>query len=359
MQRTFLFDMVHPADFHFFVGMISEVERRGDRSVVATRHNDVLVELADEAQIEHVVASTAGHRSRVREANELVTRVRRLRRLIRRHRVDLVLARNPAGPLAARLTGVPSIYDTDDGPAAGMLHWVAAVPATVITSPSAGAVNYGRKHVSYDGYKETASLRPEHFEPDPSLVEAVGVDPARPYSLIRLVAMASSHDHGEEGLDDDTLARVVEVLSLLGPVWISSERDLPREFADMRLSKIGSAFRHVLGGAQILVGDSQTTAAEAAILGVPSLRLSSWSGRLPYLAELERREMAHSFHPNERNAFLDRLRGLVARLPEERNSLEQRRSELLETTVDVTDWMVDYMYSLTDGSVMPKAEIGL
>lgn len=101
MQRTFLFDMVHPADFHFFVGMISEVERRGDRSVVATRHNDVLVELADEAQIEHVVASTAGHRSRVREANELVTRAQA-------EKVDSSAPGGPgAGPQSGRAAGRP------------------------------------------------------------------------------------------------------------------------------------------------------------------------------------------------------------------------------------------------------------
>ncbi|MEZ5381612.1 MAG: hypothetical protein R2754_07420 [Microthrixaceae bacterium] len=357
VQRTFLFDMVHPADFHFFVGMISEVERRGDRSVVATRHNDVLVELADEAQLEHVVASTAGSRSRLREANELVTRVGRLCGLIRRHRVDLVLARNPAGALAARLLRVPSIYDTDDGPAAGILHWMSAVPATVITSPAAGDVDYGRKHVSYEGYKETASLRPERFEPDDSIVASAGVDPTRPFSLVRLVAMESTHDHGEAGLDDDALAEVVRRLEPLGQVWISSERALPEDLEAQRLSRIGSAFRHVLARSQLLVGDSQTTAAEAAILGVPSLRLSSWSGRLPYLTDLEEREMTQSFQPSERADFLTRLDSLVGDIDAERQKLALRRDELLEATVDVTDWMVDYMYRLVDNAVIRPAEL--
>ena len=218
--------MVHPADLHFFAPMIAEVERRGDSVVVTTRVKDVLVELADEAGLNHEVLSSAGQRSRLREANELFTRVRKLCVLIRRHRVDLVMSRNPSGTMAARLMRVPSMYDTDDGPAVGVLYWAAAIPATTITSPAAGGVDYGRKHLVYDGFKETASLRPERFRPDHEVVRSVGLDPDVAYSVVRAVAMEASHDHGEDGLDDETLRTVVAELAPLGPVWISSERSV-------------------------------------------------------------------------------------------------------------------------------------
>lgn len=350
MQRTFLFDMVHPADFHFFAPMIAEVERRGDRVVVTTRTKDVLVELADEAGLDHQVLSSAGRRSRVREANELLTRVRRLCVLIRRHRVDLVMSRNPSGTLAARLMRVPSMYDTDDGPAVGVLYWAAAIPATTITSPAAGGVDYGRKHVAYNGFKETASLRPERFSPDPEVVGRTGLNPEVPYSVVRAVAMEASHDHGEDGLDDETVRKVVAILAPLGPVWISSERDLPPDLEELRLPRMGAAFRHVVGCAQILVGDSQTTAAEAAILGVPSLRLSSWAGRLPYLVEFERLGMTSAYAPERRRDFLDRLAELSEDLPAAKADLLERRDELLGNTVDVTDWMIERMYELVDES---------
>ncbi|MCB1028672.1 MAG: hypothetical protein KDB24_13025, partial [Microthrixaceae bacterium] len=300
MARTFLFDMVHPADFHFFAGMVAEVERRGDRAVVATRHKDVLVDLADEAELPHEVLSSAGTRSRMREAAELVTRVRRLGSLIRRERVDLVMSRNPSGALAARMMRIPSIFDTDDGPAVGLLYWAAAIPATPITSPESGGVDYGRKHRSYPGFKETASLRPDRFVPDPELVRAAGPDPSRPYSLVRAVAMEAVHDHGEGGLDDSTLRRVVDLLSPAGPVWISSERALAPDLEKHLLARPGSSFRQVVAGSRVLVGDSQTTAAEAALLGVPNLRLSSWAGRLPYLEDLEERGMTQAFLPEDR-----------------------------------------------------------
>lgn len=348
MQRTFLFDMVHPADLHFFAPMIAEVERRGDLVVVTTRAKDVLIELADEAGLDHEVLSSAGQRSRLREASELFTRVRKLCVLIRRHRVDLVMSRNPSGTMAARLMRVPSMYDTDDGPAVGVLYWAAAIPATTITSPAAGGVDYGRKHLAYDGFKETASLRPERFRPDPEAVREVGLDPNVPYSVVRAVAMEASHDHGEDGLDDETLRKVVALLAPRGRVWVSSERPLPPDLEELRLPKMGAAFRHVIGCAQLLVGDSQTTAAEAAILGVPSLRLSSWAGRLPYLVELERLGLTSAFPPERRGDFLTRLGELSDNLPAAQAALLKRRDALLANTVDVTDWMIERMYELVD-----------
>ena len=44
---------------------------------------------------------------------------------------------------------------------------------------------------------------------------------------------------------------------------------------------------HILSGALLLVSDSQSMSVEAAILGVPSIRFSSFTGRISVLEELE------------------------------------------------------------------------
>ena len=44
---------------------------------------------------------------------------------------------------------------------------------------------------------------------------------------------------------------------------------------------------HILSYAHIFIGDSQTMAAEAAILGTPSIRFSSFTDKLGYLIELQ------------------------------------------------------------------------
>ena len=44
---------------------------------------------------------------------------------------------------------------------------------------------------------------------------------------------------------------------------------------------------HVMAFASLYIGDSQTMAAEAGVLGVPFVRFNDFVGRLSYLHELE------------------------------------------------------------------------
>lgn len=44
---------------------------------------------------------------------------------------------------------------------------------------------------------------------------------------------------------------------------------------------------HVMAFAQLFIGDSQTMAAEAGVLGVPFVRFNDFTGRISYLNELE------------------------------------------------------------------------
>ena len=65
---------------------------------------------------------------------------------------DVIVTRNPAGAQTGRLLGIPAIFDTDDGKAAGIHCWSAAPFAHVITTPDCSDENYGRRHVKYPGY---------------------------------------------------------------------------------------------------------------------------------------------------------------------------------------------------------------
>ena len=71
--------------------------------------------------------------------------------------------------------------------------------------------------------------------------------------------------------------------SVVDPERIPYQKPQPR---DMRPDMV---IHDAMAFASLLVGDSQSMAAESAILGVPSVRLSSWAGRIPYLVEIEER----------------------------------------------------------------------
>ena len=83
---------------------------------------------------------------------------------------------------------------------------------------------------------------------------------------------------------------------------------MPDEFAELRFSVPSHLMHDALAQAWICVGDSQTMAAEAALLGVPALRCSSFVGRLAYLDELEDKySLIESFRPVDAPRLLERL----------------------------------------------------
>ena len=98
-----------------------------------------------------------------------------------------------------------------------------------------------------------------------------------------------------------------------------------------------------LAFASLLVGDSQTMAAEAAVLGTPNLRVSSWKGRLDYLEELEHRfGLTESFSPDQGEALLTRLDALPAE-ENPRGSIAERQRALFDHKCDVAEWYTRYV----------------
>ena len=89
---------------------------------------------------------------------------------------------------------------------------------------------------------------------------------------------------------------------------------MPAEFAELRFSVPPHLMHDALAQAWICVGDSQTMAAEAALLGVPAVRCSTFVGRLAYLEELEHKySLLESFRPVDAPLLHKRLRTMCAR----------------------------------------------
>lgn len=325
--------------------MIRMLAAGGHGTRVLARRKDVTLELLDCYGIEHTSTGEAGARSRFGQLVELIRRDRVLCRVGREFHADLILTRNPAGVQAARLLRVTGVFDTDDGTAAGV-HFRAAAPfAHVITTPDCLRERYGAKHLTYPGYKQSAYLHPDLFRPSLQVLTHLGVDEGERFFLIRFVSMHASHDRGEAGLSFETKRAVIERLRRAGRVFISSEAELPREWQALRLPVAPHQVHDALAFASLLVGDSQTMAAEAAVLGTPSLRVSTFAGRLGYLEELEHRYgLTRAFHPRDAHRLMARLEELLA-WPDPRASVAAAHARMLSEKQNITRWFVDRIES--------------
>jgi hypothetical protein len=346
-----LVDIVHPAHAHFYRRMIEALEAEGAPVTVVSREKDVTEALLDGWGIPHVTIGASGAKSTLGQAGALLQRDWALWRIARRFHPDVILTRNPSGVQVARLVGAVGIFDTDDGRKAG-IHFRAAAPfAHIITTPDVLDEDYGKKHRKFHGYKALAYLHPSRYTPDPGVRELLGVGPDQRYFIVRFVAMDASHDKHEAGLSNSAKRRIVDELLKRGRVFISSEGSVPPDLADLRFSLPPDRIHDALAFADLYVGDSQTMAAEAALLGTPALRASSWTGRLDYLDELENDwGLVRSFKPEEVDELVDTMTSLVDD-PDTGRIWTERRDRMLADKDDVTGWYLDLIHEVA----RPKA----
>jgi uncharacterized protein len=339
----FLFDIVHPAHVHFFKHIIRRLESRGHETRIVARDKDVTNALLDRLGFEYETVGRSERKGLLGQGSELVRRDLALARVARSFRPDLIATRSPAGAQTGRLLGIRSVFDTDDGRGVGIHYWSAAPFAHVITTPDCMDEDYGKKHVKFPGYKQSAYLHPNHFTPDPAVLGELGVAPGERYFIARFVAMVASHDTGEQGLTEEQKWEFLNRLRARGRVFVSSEGALPASMTELRFPLPPDRMHDALAFADLVVGDSQSVAAEAAVLGTPSLRVSSWSGRQAYLTELEQRYgLNHSYKPHELRAALEQLDRWLAE-PNLRESMRERHRQLLAEKKDIAIWYSDFL----------------
>jgi uncharacterized protein len=98
-------------------------------------------------------------------------------------------------------------------------------------------------------------------------------------------------------------------------------------------------FHAALAAADLCVGDSGSVTAEAAILGTPGFRLSSFAGKLDYLTSLGRDYgLVRDFGPSQVRELLDAVRAATANVGELRTLGNRGKAKLLAENDDVTAW---------------------
>lgn len=344
-----LIDVVHPAHVHFFRHLRTDLIGDGHPVRVISREKDVTTALLDRYEIPHRCVGSATGGGILSHGMELVRRVAALRREIKSFDADIVLTRNPSGVQAARISGVTGVFDTDDGSAVG-IHFHAAKPfAHFITSPQCLREDYGRRHRRYSSFKAMAYLHPDRFRPDPAIREEVGVGEEEPLFLLRFSSHTASHDTSIEGLPMEAKVQLIRTLSASGKVIVSDEGSVPDRFREFRLSVGPDRFHDLLAAADLCIGDSQSVAAEAAILGTPAFRLSSFSGRVDYLRILEEDyALVRNFRPGEESLLIDEVRTAVKGLGDLKARAVEAHRRMLSECVDVTAWYRDLIYDIMD-----------
>lgn len=195
------------------------------------------------------------------------------------------------------------------------------------------------KQARFDGYYELAYLSAKYFTPDPSVLENLGIKESDKYILVRLSALNAHHDVGVKGFNfasESELLGYINTLEQYGKVFISSEKPLSGVLEKYELKIHSDDFHSFMYYASLYIGEGASMASEAAILGVPSIYVSTTTRG--YLEELERKYGLCYTIVDKQEALLKAATILDSNLT---SLWEKKRIKMLQDKIDVVDFMVD------------------
>lgn len=266
-----LFDIVHPADVLFFYHPIQLLKAKGADIHIASRKKDVACDLLDEFGLDHIPISGSGQ-GPLGLATELIQRDYAMLKKALRWKPDVMIGLGGisiahAGWLTRRKS--LAFYMADTAKLQTRITWPFISQLYVPHSYSA-AVAEGRT-TRFPGIKELSYFHPDNFSPDDGKARSAGWEEGRPNFFLRTVKWGANHDIGKTGWSDAELAAIIDHLSKIGKVHLSSERELPPQFEKFLYSGAKSDLHHLLAKCRLYVGESATMAHEAAVLGCPAI----------------------------------------------------------------------------------------
>jgi uncharacterized protein len=270
-----------------FRPLIRLLRERGDEVEITARDYAQTLQLLELHGLEATVVGRHGGRSRLGKARSLFSRLHALRRWARPRDFDLALAHGSHElTLSARRLGVPSAT-THDYEFATLQHHLGMRAATKVVVPDSipedRLARFGvrpPKLLRYPGLKEEYYL--SDFEPDPEVLDRLGVDRERVLVVLRPppdVSLYHRHSNPLFPQTLDYLGSLDDVHSVVLP-RTDPQRAFVRELALPSVIVPDSAVdaQSLIALADVVVSAGGTMNREAAALGVPVY--TTYGGRL-------------------------------------------------------------------------------
>lgn len=345
----------HPAHFHMFKNVAEQLKLKGHYVEFVVKQKDILEELLKKAGYEYTVI-----RSKERKSNSkiglIVSLLRmdvKMCRFLLKTKPDLLIGTYVA--LLSKFSGVPIIVtNEDDASVVPYLAMTSYPLANGILNPvSCNSGRWDKKAIKYYGFQKLAYLHPNRFTPNKEVVDRY-VDASKPYFLLRFAKLNAHHDDGIRGINTETALRIIQILKSFGSVYISSERRLDLELEKYRLVINPLDIHHVMYYSKLYIGDSQSMAVEAAMLGVPSVRFNDFAGKISVLEELEHKYgLTFGIKTNRPEKLFEKIEELLS-VPNLHEEFQRRRQKMLADKIDVTAFLVWFIENYPESARIMK-----
>jgi predicted glycosyltransferase len=276
-NKTIIIELTHPKHYHQFKYIINLLKQNNVAVHVVARDKDILLKLLDEEKVDYRIY---GHYSKniLGKIFSLPLILKSYSKIIKQLNPAIILSK--ASPYSLILKKVFN-YKTvifPDSEIVALTNKLIAPYSDMVITPGNFAIDFGIRHKRINGLFEDSYLHPDYFTPNPAVFDTLGIDVSEKFVLIRFVSWNANHDLNQAGLSIAEKVNLVLTLSKTSKVFVTSESELPAEIKEFKLNAPKNLIHSILYYASLYIGDSQTMASEAALLGTPAIRSNSFVG---------------------------------------------------------------------------------
>ena len=331
-----LFHLGHPAHFHLFKNVIKSLKGNRHKIYVLIKNKDVLENLLLKSKIDYINILPNGRRNnKFFILLGFIVQTIKLYFFCFKTFPKLLIGTSVSVPIISKFFPADSINVNEDDAEVVPLYSALSYPfSDIILAPTSCSVGkWENKKINIHSYHELAYLHPNTFQPSIETARKY-VNTSKDYFIIRFAKLNAHHDYGINGISNEIALKVVDLLRPNGNIYITSERSLSNKLEQHRIKINPVDMHHVMAFASIYIGDSQTMAAEAAVLGVPFIRFNDFVGRISYLDELENKyKLGYGISTDKVEELYGKIEELL-NMPNKTEEFLKRRNIMLSEKID-------------------------
>lgn len=339
----------HPSQYYIFKNIIQQLNKKKILTKVFVKSKDILEELLVRDNYEYkLVYEDKKSKSIIELIRNVIRKNKALYRELRYFKPDMLISCGSDVAQVGFFLNIPRIVFNDDDigvvPLSACFGWPFA--SNIFAPESCNMGLWKSKTIAYHGYMKLSYLSPIHFKPDKGILKKYDLHNKR-FFIIRSVSLTAHHDINKRGLNNDLIFKLIELLSPFGEVFISCEKKLNTELYQYKLSIDPLDIHHLIYYSSLLVGDSQTMAQEAALLGTPSVRYNDFVSRIGVLNELESKyNLTFGISPNNPDLLFEKVKEIASQ--DNVNIFKERAKKMASEMINLPSFVAWFIENYPD-----------
>ena len=333
----------HPSQYLFLRESIKRLKNNGHKFEILIKTKDVLHDLLLNdglKDFKNILFEKRGN-SIFSIIFSYLKRLVKIFFIIKKFKPDLLIGTDPTIAQVGFFLGIDRITTIeDDYEIIKPLAWMTYPFTQTIVCPKVCKVGmWGNKKIGYEGYMKLGYLHPNVFKLEKNIKEKYSLP--EKFVILRLSGLNAYHDIGVDGINRKTLDQIINILNIKNiNIFISSEEKLDKKHDKFRLNILPNDIHHILSLSMFLISDSQSMTVEAAVIGVPSIRFSSFSGKISVLEELEKKySLTYGLKTNDAENLFKHIDYLL-KVPNLKDVWEAKLKSMLSEKIDVTSFLI-------------------